>query len=577
MTSHYNDFRIRMTAPSQATVSTAQGRGAVASVSKPASELAIAVLNDGGNAFDAAFSLAFSLCVHHPQAGNLGGGGYLVFKEKSAPHPGAFNFREQAPARATAASFLLDDGSADPEKTSYGPTAVCVPGTVKAFFELQQRYGRLNPRDILLTIAKQAEEGTAVTQYEADCLNRLGPKLANSPEANRIYVRTVPYHAGDILRNAPLARTLERLAKEGEHDFYRGETAERIVTDLANHGGFVSSEDLSRYELREATPIHAQLCGKHVWTVPPEAGGALLIEILRILDRPELQNISPYTPSFYHYVAQASKLAFIDRLDYLGDVPLDKNQTYQRLFHPHYAKSLFNLIDPNRDRPSDELMQAAKGIRAAYLGDQKPIGNDTTHFAVIDAEGNAVSSSYTMNLRYGSKWAAEGTGVLLNGSMDAFSFAEGKENYFGIVGSSANAFAPGKRPASNMAPVLVTDAARVEAVLGTPGGPTIPTTLALVLLSTLVHRVSPAEAVQATRLHHQAWPDALYREVGAIDASLLDALGRMGYAIKDKNELIADVHAVFASPEHCLAVSDYRREGHACATPEATRPPILGT
>lgn len=553
MTNGYNDFRITMDPSSSGQVSTAQGRGAIASASRQASELAIQVLQDGGNAFDAAFATAFSLCVCHPQAGNLGGGGYLLFQEKGA-RPKVFNYREQAPRGATREAFLLPDGSPDPDRTAFGPSSVCVPGTVKAFFELQRRYGRLKARDLLLAVARLAEEGAVVTQYEADCLNRLAPKLAMSPEAKRIYVRAEPFKAGDILPNPALAGTLNLLAREGESAFYRGRIAEQIVADLSANGGFIAAEDLAEYAIREVEPICVEIAGRQVWTVPPEGGGAMLLEILNTLDRGEFHRCGYGSLGYHHYLAQACKFAFIDRMDYLGDVPL--GSAYQRLLTQENADRLFALIDPERDTPTDAL-----------AGKSKAAGKNTTHFAIIDAEGNAVSNSYTMNLRYGSKWAVAGAGFLLNGSVDSFSFIEGKENYFGVLGSGPNLFEPGKRPASNMAPVLVTLGSAVEMVLGTPGGPTIPTTLANILLATLLHGVAPETLVRASRLHHQGWPDVLAHEPGFDRPELLVALAGMGYALKDKHELIADVQGVFRKGDQHLALSDYRREGCALALP----------
>jgi gamma-glutamyltranspeptidase/glutathione hydrolase len=540
-------------------VSTARGKGAVASASRQASELAVAVLQDGGNAFDAAFALAFSLCVYHPQAGNIGGGGYLLFKEKTAA-PKVFSYREQAPRGARREDFLLPDGTPDPDRTAFGPASVCVPGTVKAFFALQKRYGKLKAKDLLLAVARRAEAGAVVTQYEADCLNRLAPKLAVSPESRRIYVRTKPYQAGDILPNPTLARTFERLAREGEAAFYRGRIAEQIVADLSANGGFITAEDLAGYEFRELEPIAMELQGKRVWTVPPEAGGAMLLEILNVLDRPSVSRFPHGSPAYHHHLAQACKMAFIDRLDYMGDVPLGDNPVYGNLLARSYGEELFEHIDPAKDIPTDIL---AERMRAGRTAEGRDPGKNTTHFAIIDAEGNAVSNSYTMNLRYGSKWAVAGAGFLLNGSVDSFSFTEGTENYYGVIGNQANLFAPGKRPASNMAPVLVTGADGVEAVLGTPGGPTIPTTMADLLLATLVHGKSPAEVVAASRLHHQGWPDALAHEPGFDRPELLAALAGMGYPLKDKHELIADVHGVWRAGKEYLAVSDYRREGKA--------------
>jgi gamma-glutamyltranspeptidase/glutathione hydrolase len=563
----YDAFRVQRTSAPAGTVSVARGRGAVASVSREASALAIAVLEDGGNAFDAAFTLAFALAVYHPQAGNLGGGGYLLFSTPGSRTPTVLGFREQAPRGARAEHFLLPDGSPDPERTSFGPRSVCTPGTVKGFFALHAGRGRKPARDLLREVARRAEAGAPMTQYECECLNRLGPKLAASPEARAVYTKAEPFRAGDLLRNPALARTLERLAAEGEAAFYRGAIAEQLLTDLAANGGLVSAEDLAGYEVREVAPIGLELDGRHVWTPPPESGGAMLLEILSLLDRPEVRVHAWGSPGWHHLVAQASKLAFIERLDYLGDVPTAGNAVFEELLTRASAARLFGLIDPERDTPTETL---AERVRAGRPGAAAKGGADTTHFAVVDAEGNAVSASYTMNLRYGSKWAVAGAGFLLNGSIDSFAFSLGRENYFGVIGSEPNLFAPGKRPASNMAPVMVTGPGGVEACLGTPGGPTIPTTLAQVLHAILVHGIEPARAIQAGRLHHQAWPDVLAHETGTVEPDLLAALAARGYSIKDKHELVCDVHAVFREGDEAVAVSDWRREGMARAMRSST-------
>lgn len=559
MANTYNDFRVTLSSAASNQVSVARGRGAAATASRQASELAIAVLQDGGNAFDAAFATAFSLCIYHPQAGNLGGGGYLLFQGKGGA-PTVFNYRERAPLGAKREAFLLPNGAPDPERTAFGPPSVCTPGTVKAFFRLQQRHGVLKARDLLHAVAKRAEEGAVLTQYEADCLNRLAPKLACSPEANRLYVRSEPFAAGDILPNPALAKTLTTLAEEGEAAFYRGRIAERLVADLEAHGGFVTMADLAAYDVDEVEPISLEMNGRRVWTVPPEGGGAMLLEILGILNRPAFARHSWGSPAFHHFLAQACKMAFIDRREYLGDIPLADNAVYAGLLEAANAQHLFELIDPDRDTPTDELR-----ARMGRGGAAPSSGKNTTHFAIIDAEGNAVSNSYTMNLRYGSKWAVEGAGFLLNGSMDSFSFVEGEENYFGVIGSTPNLFAPGKRPASNMAPVLVTQGGRVDMALGTPGGPTIPTTLAHILAGALLHGVAPETLIAAGRLHHQGWPDVLAHEPGFDRPELLAVLAAMGYTLKDKHERIADVQGVFRDGDSLLALSDYRREGAALA------------
>nr|WP_320131643.1 gamma-glutamyltransferase family protein [uncultured Holophaga sp.] len=556
--SNYGDFRVATSSKGPRTLSMATGRGAVASVSRDASTLAIAVMEDGGNAFDAAFALAFSLAVFHPQAGNIGGGGYLVFREKGAA-PRAYNFREQAPLKARREDYLLADGNPDPDRTAFGPASVCAPGTVRAFFLLQQRHGRLKAADLLSAIARRAREGAVATQYECECLNRLAPKLSVSPESRRNYVRDTPWKAGELMFNPNLADTLEILAKEGPDAFYRGRIAEQILHDLSRNGGLLSWEDLAGYEVRESAPIGLEVGGRQVWTVPPEGGGAMVLEILNILDQPGFRALEWGSPAYHHHVAQAWKMAFIHRGDYLGDIPLSGDPVYQGLLQRESGARLFSLINPHRDIPSDELA----ALMGAGQGEDGAKGRNTTHFAVIDAEGNAVSSSYTMNLRYGSKWSVAGAGFLLNGSIDSFSFAEGKENYFGVVGSRPNLFAPGKRPASNMAPLLVTAGGEVEAVLGTPGGPTIPTTMGEILAALLLHGRDPREVLGLSRMHHQAWPDKLSHEPGFDRPELLEALVDLGYTVKDKNELVSDVHGVFRDGEGCLAISDYRREGVA--------------
>jgi len=520
---------------------------------------------DGGNAFDAAFALAFGLCVCHPQAGNIGGGGYLVYREGSGL-PKSISFREQAPMAATREAFLLSDGTPDPDRTAFGPPSVCVPGTVKAFFQLHAQRGRIKTADILTTIADRASKGAVVTKYEADCLNRLGPKLTQSPEARKHYVKDASqggvWKAGELLFNPALEKTLRVLAREGEAAFYRDRIADQIVADLSSNGGFMSWKDLADYQVREAPAISLPVGGRRVWTVPPEGGGAMLLELLGVLDHEEFRRQRPFSAGWHHFVAQASKLAFIGRREYLGDVSTIGNAAYEGIFNPEELERRFAAIDRERDIPTDEL---ARRIGAASAADGKDAGKNTTHFAVIDAEGNAVSCSYTMNLRYGSKWAIADAGFLVNGSMDSFSFVEGRENYFGVVGSKPNLFAPGKRPCSNMAPTLVTKDGFTEMALGTPGGPTIPTTLGSVLAALLIHGVDPAEAIKIHRLHHQGWPDKLAHEVGFTDTALLEELSARGYTIKDKQELISDIEGVFATDQGYTAISDWRREGKAMA------------
>lgn len=568
MEDRYSGFRIELYPQSIGNVHVAKGRGACASVSKEATELGIKVLKDGGNAFDAAFTIAFALALFHPQAGNIGGGGYLLFKEKGSKTPVFINYREKSPSGVKGEFFLNDDGTVNPDYTTFGPRSVCVPGTVKAFFYLQNNYGLLRSKDILLTLSKLSEEGFPITSYEASCLNRLSSKLKVSPESNRIYVKKEGlFQKGDFMTNPNLGKTFTTLAKEGERAFYEGSISEQIERDMYENGGYLSVKDLMNYSIKMDEPVFTGLKGVKVWSVPPEGGGTLLIEILNILNRDDFYSLAPFTADFYHYFIQACKIAFIDRLYYLGDVELKSNKTFKCIFEKEYNDKVFKILSGERDMETGELIKLMNGENPEYPFVIEGLdGTNTTHFSIVDREGNAVSNSYTLNLRYGSKWSVEGAGFLLNGSMDAFSFEPGKPNYFGVLGNKPNLFAPDKRPASYMAPVIVTEGKEVKMVLGTPGGPAIPAVLAEILLLLLGFHEDPAKAIQMGRVHHQAWPDILYKEAGFLSEEILKELALKGYKIQDKSELIGDIHGIFTDKGICTAISDFRREGYALAS-----------
>ena len=566
MSEQYGQYRMELDNTGGKSLSVARGRGAVSSVSQDATALAIDVLKDGGNAFDAAFVLAFALAVSHPQAGNLGGGGYLLFKESQSDVPVVYNYRERSSAQARYEKYLTDKGEADPALTSLGPPSVCVPGTVKAFFTLQKEYGALKAKDLLRTLADLARQGCRITGYQAQCLNRLRPSLNQSPGTRKILVKEKgPFQQGDLLQNPDLAHTFEVLAEDGSASFYRGEIAERIEQNLTTNGGFVSVEDLMKYDINICKPIATELNGYNIWTVPPEGGGSILIEIINILKHEGFFNIEPYTTDYYHYLAQAAKIAFVDRMDYMGDCSFGDNDTYAAISSDKSNLHRFNLIEADRDIPTDEyLLKLNKNETAAMLRGEGGSSN-TTHFSIVDTQGNAVSNSYTLNLRYGSKWTVEGTGILMNGSTDCFSFIPGKPNYFGVIGNSANQFAPDKRPSSNMSPVLVTRGKDVHLLIGSPGGPTIPTSIAGVLFSVLAHGVNPGVSIGEGRIHHQAWPDTLFREDDKPLITKIDTLAAKGYTIEQRHEPIGDMHAVFRGHNGYTAISDYRREGAAGA------------
>jgi gamma-glutamyltranspeptidase/glutathione hydrolase len=559
----YEDFRVSLENRVEQKVRVAKGRGAVASVSGQGSELGIKVLKDGGNAFDAAFAVAFGLTIYHPQAGNIGGGGYLVYKQKGKKRPCCMNYRELSPAGVKREHFVDEHGNADPDRTAYGPKSVCVPGTVKAFFTLQKEHGKLAARDILFSLAALSEKGCRITHYQAECLNRLNEKLSRSPESKMIYgQKGRQYREGDSLINVDLGGTFRILAQEGERAFYEGEIAESIESDLADNGGILSVDDLKSFSIKMVEPIATELNGTTVWTVPPEGGGALLIQILKILNRDQFTRLVPFSAEFYHHLTQAFKMASIDRLFYLGDIFQLDNEIYKTIFNRSYAEKLFSLIESESDLKTERLLSLMHPDDRDIVEEvETHTGAETTHFSIMDSDGNAVSNSYTLNLRYGSKWSVAGRGFLLNGSMDAFSFSPGKPNYFGVIGNKPNLLAPNKRPASNMAPVLVTKGNEVDMVLGTPGGPSIPTSMASILFLLISHRMKPEIVLQLGRVHHQGWPDVLIKEKESLSYELITEMKKKGYIIQDKNEPIGDVHGVFKDGKEHVAVSDYRREG----------------
>jgi gamma-glutamyltranspeptidase/glutathione hydrolase len=547
-------------------LSVAKGRGVVSSVSQDASVFAVDVLKDGGNAFDAAFALAFALAVCHPQAGNLGGGGYLLFKPARSSTPLMYNYRERSSLQANRESYLNDHGEPDPEKTSFGPQSVCVPGTVKAFFTLHKEFGSLDSKHMLNKLSDLARSGCRITEYQAQCLNRLRPKLIQSPGTRKILTKEEgKYTGGDLLYNPDLGDTFEILAAEGWRSFYGGEIAEKIEESVSGNGGFVRVEDLKQYEISMPDPITTELQGHTIFTVPPEGGGSILIEIINILNNEGFARLEPYTPQYYHYLAQAAKIAFIDRMDYMGEYAYRENEVYTSLTDTKTNLHRFNLIESNRDIPTPEyLKKLYKTATAKMLGGFEG-GTDTTHFSIADTQGNAVSNSYTLNLRYGSKWTVDGTGILMNGTTDSFSFVPGKSNYFGVVGNHANTFEPDKRPASNMAPVLVMRGKDVHFLMGSPGGPTIPTSIAGVLFAVLLHGLDPRRCIAEGRIHHQAWPDTLFREDDPVLIEKINTLAEKGYHIEQRHEPIGDMHAVYQNGDAYTAVSDYRRQGAAAS------------
>lgn len=482
--------------------------GMVASQEAQATRIGVAVLKRGGNAVDAAVAVGFALAVTLPQAGNLGGGGFMLVHLAGRNETVAIDYRETAPKAADAGMFLRPDGQPDRAASTRTGKAVGVPGTVRGLAEAHRLYGsgRLALSELIAPAEKLARTGIPVTGGLADSLPRAAGLLGRWPSSRAIFFRgDAPLPRGDTLVQADLADTLNAVAARGADAFYTGPVAERIAAAVRAAGGPMVAADLAAYRPAIREPVRGSYRGYAVVSMPPpSSGGVHLIEILNILEGYDLAAMGPGSAAAIHTLAEAMKPAYADRATWLGD-PDRVTVPVRGLVSKPYAAALRRAIDPDRARPAD----------AVAAGDPLPHEHEqTTHFSVVDAEGNAVANTYTLNFSYGVGLVAEGTGVLLNNEMDDFSAKTGTQNAYGLVGGEANAVAPGARPLSSMTPTFLFRDGQLFLVTGSPGGSRIITTVLDVLVNLIDFRMNLAEAVGAPRIHHQWKPDVLVAEDG---------------------------------------------------------------
>ena len=504
------------------------------------------VLRAGGNAVDAAVAVGFALAVVHPEAGNLGGGGFMVIRERGgAVH--ALDYRETAPARATRDMFVDAHGNPT-ERSVTGHLAAGVPGAVAGLVEAQRRYGRLPlPRLIDPAIAL-ARDGFVVDEYRSESIRGDSARLSAFPASRASFLPGgAPPARGSILRQPDLAATLTAIRDGGADGFYHGRVAGLIVAEMDRGGGLISLEDLAAYRAIWRDPVVIRYRGYTIYSMPPSSsGGVTMGELLNIMEG--YAPLPPFgSPELMHREAEAMRRAFIDRNRYLGD-PAFVDNPVDRLLSKRYAA----------------VLRAGIGERATPTPASPPApdaGAHTTHYSVVDAEGNAVSTTTTLNNSYGSAVTVTGAGFLLNDEMDDFTTAPGKPNMYGLVQGEANAIAPGKRMLSAMTPSLVLDpAGGLLLVVGTPGGPRIITMVYHVISNVIDHRMALADAVAAPRLHHQGLPDTLQVERGAFPTATLDSLAARGHAIATRG-LWGDVQAIIRTPGGWQGVSDPRGGG----------------
>ncbi|MGA8107799.1 MAG: gamma-glutamyltransferase [Acidobacteriaceae bacterium] len=506
----------------------------VVTVHHLATDAGVQILKQGGNAVDAAVAVGFALAVVYPFAGNLGGGGFmLIHQAKTDIQHGRnifIDYREKAPLAATANMYLDAQGNVIPKASTVGYRAIGVPGSVAGLVYAERHYGRLTLVKVMAPAIRLASEGFALTEEEANLLHN--PILSEFPASKHIFQRDGDfYKAGETFQQPELAQTLSRIA-EDPADFYHGVMANKIAEAVQEGGGLITQQDLARYTAKERTPITSTYRGFEIVSAPPpSSGGITLAEILNILDGYNLTPLGDRTAPEMHLIIEAFRRAYMDRNNYLGDPDYVKMPVAEML-SKKYADAWRATINPDKATPSADLERPAGFLPPPpTMAQVRQEATDTTHYSVMDSDGNAVSVTTTLNGAFGSGVTVPSLGFLLNNEMDDFASKQGVPNMFGLIQGPANSIAPGKRPLSSMTPTIVLQNGKAILVVGSPGGATIITTVANILLSVLDHDPNIQQAVDAPRFHQQYLPDVVMLEPG-FSPDVLNQLRAMGYTLK---------------------------------------------
>ena len=519
-----------------------------------ATDVGDAILAAGGNAVDAAIAVAFALAVTHPSAGNIGGGGFMLIRMANGQST-FLDFRERAPASASRNMYIGPDG--EPTRDSMvGYRASGVPGTVKGLEYAHRKYGRKSWPELITPAIDLASRGFPVSWGLATSLRgqAVSAKLSTFPDSKRIFLNEGKYfEPGDLLIQSELARTLARIRDQGSDDFYSGETAKLLAADMAANGGTVTLEDLRDYRVFERKPLEGTYRGYGVIaSPPPSSGGAGILQMMGMLEPTDYEKTGAGSARSLHFLAEVMRRYFADRSEYMGDpefytVPLTK------LLDPKYIAERRATIDPLHATPSDK-------IRPGKLDGKE--STETTHFSILDAEGNAVSMTYTLNGGFGSGVTARGLGFLLNNEMDDFAPKPGTKNMFGLIQGEADAIAPHKTPLSSMSPTIITRDGKVYMVAGAPGGPTIITSVLQVILNVIDFKMNGQEAVDQPRIHHQWMPDEIRYEKG-ISPDTLEILSSMGHTVKPATSYIGENALILQDSGWIQGAADGRVEATA--------------
>ena len=513
---------------------------AVASRHHLATDIGMKVLEEGGNAIDAAVAIAFALSVVNPSAGNLGGGGFMLLHLAEKNETVSIDYRERAPIKSDEKMFQDNSGKVLEGLSLNSILASGVPGTVAGMFYASEKFGTINIEALINPSIELARKGFVLSDFQAKNLNKYKKKFSKNKEAKEIFTRPNKFIQGDILVQTNLAMTLERIAKNGEEEFYSGETAKRISNFFKENGGILSFEDLNQYKLRVLDPV----CGSYRYykicsMAPPSSGGIALIQILNILENIDLNKLEHNSEKYLKTLIAAMDYAYKDRADYLGD-PDFAEVPQELLTSKKYAEGIYQLIKKKKE-PSKINVNIIEG-------------EETTHFSIVDKWGNAVSNTFTLNTAYGSGIIPSETGILMNNEMDDFSSKPGYPNTYGLIGSEANKIEPKKTPLSSMSPTIVFRDKKPYLITGSPGGSTIITSVLQEILNIIEFNMTLEESSKKSRIHFQHLPDILFHE--ELDESLIESLKKEKKLI---NRKIGEIHSILLKENGLEAFSDERR------------------
>jgi gamma-glutamyltranspeptidase/glutathione hydrolase len=537
--------------------------GMVSSVSEIASQVGIQILKRGGNAVDAAVAVGLALAVVWPSAGNLGGGGFMVIRLADGKTT-AIDYREMGPAAAHRNVYLDEHGNYLKESSTYGHKAAGVPGTVAGMAYALERYGTMKWAAVAEPARKLAADGFQVWYQLERSLKNASEQLSRYPETKRIFLRNdKPYLTGEIFKQPELAAVFERMINKGPREFYQGKTAQLIQENMRRAGEgsqqgkiWMTIEDLKNYQPVEREPLRMKYRGYEIITMPPpSSGGVAMIEMLNILERYDLKSMGPGSSRSIHLMIEAMRRAFADRAQYLGDPDFVKVPV-AGLISRKYADQLASTIDLNRASTSQEISN----------GDPLPYeSEETTHFTVVDKDGNVVSNTYTLNDSFGNKVTVEGAGFLLNNEMDDFAPKPGSPNLYGLIQGEANAVAARKRPLSSMTPTIVLKEGRLWFAVGSPGGPTIINTVMQIVINIIDHGMNIQQSISWPRVHHQWMPDSITYEPFGLVPDVKNRLEEMGHKFTDKPRYMGDAEGIMIEDktEVRLGGSDPRLDGRS--------------